>query len=97
MKSTISGDVINGLLDMLGLPKEGTIKTRINSIIAKNTNHYSFAKNLTKLSGRSGGLLSAFCPHKVCVGFKVLYQHEGPSDYVQFLRSFKHTPSISIV
>ena len=90
-------NIINGLLDVLKLPKKGTLKKRVERIIEHNTDHYSFVKKLVKIAGKSGGILSVMCPHGICVGFKVLYHHEGPSDYLQFLKTWKYVPTISIV
>ena len=39
-------------------------------------------EKFVQIAGKSGGLLTVMCPHGICVGFKVLYLHEGPSDYV---------------
>ena len=85
------------MLDMLKLIKKGTLRERVERIIEHNTDHYSFTKQFVQIAGKSGGLLTVMCPHGICVGFKVLYLHEGASDYVQFLRSWQHIPSISIV
>ena len=52
---------------------------------------------MVSIAGKSGGVLTVMCPHSTCLGFKVMYLHEGPSDYVQFLRSWKHIRTICIV
>ena len=89
--------IINGILDMLSLPKKCTLRKRVESIVNNNHDHYSFAKKMVSIAGKSGGVLTVMCPHSTCLGFKVLYLHEGHSDYVQFLRSWKHIPTICIV
>lgn len=61
-----------------------------------NTQLYSVVrKNFTKISGKSGGVLRAFCPHGVCYGLKFLSLPESVADYANLITSFKVQPSFN--
>ena len=62
-----------------------------------NTQLYSVVrKNFTKLSGKSGGVLRAFCPHGVCYGLKFLTLPESVADYTNLITSFQVQPSFNM-
>ena len=52
-------------------------------------------KNFTKMVGKSGGVLRAFCPHGICYGIKFLTLPESVADYTNMMTAFKVQPNFN--
>ena len=46
-------------------------------------------KKFTKMTGKSGGLLRAFCPHGICYALKFLVMPESVADYTNVMSGFQ--------
>ena len=82
-----TSDQLGDILKLLGVsPKKNGTKEQRLSVIERVYNELNkcMRKNFSKVfvSGantKSGGIMDMFCPHGVCLGFKVLIGAERPS------------------
>ena len=79
-----------------GIDISGGIPYMIERIL-DNTNHFSEVfKNFTKVEGKTGGILRAFCQHGCMYCCKFLILPEGITDYVQMFMGCAVKPTFCI-
>lgn len=88
---------IKTLCEELNVSTVGSRYDMLERLRQASINRSQFDKYYSKIVNKSGGWLTASCPHNVIYAAKFIFRSESPVDYLNIMKSFKYQPSVSII
>jgi hypothetical protein len=88
---------IKTLCEHLNVSTGGNRYEMLERLRQASVKRSQFDKYYSKIVNRSGGWLTASCPHNVIYAAKFLFRSESPVDYLNIMKSFKYQPTVSII
>ncbi|KAL5252422.1 hypothetical protein ACHWQZ_G015258 [Mnemiopsis leidyi] len=88
------------LCDSLHIETRGGKSQMMTRLIANEGNAKVYSvirKKFTKITGKSGGILRAFCIHGICYALKFLTLPESVADYTNIITSFQVLPNFNFL
>ncbi|KAL5248984.1 hypothetical protein ACHWQZ_G017999 [Mnemiopsis leidyi] len=88
------------LCDSLHIETRGGKSQMMTRLIANEGNAEVYSvirKKFTKITGKSGGILRAFCIHGICYALKFLTLPESVADYTNIITSFQVLPNFNFL
>ena len=100
LKSKQAYKELKRLCDSLHIETRGGKSQMMTRLIANEGNAEVYSvirKKFTKITGKSGGILRAFCIHGICYALKFLTLPESVADYTNVITGFQVLPNFNFM